>query len=288
VTSVLSTGPEGKPVVNIVDKLYHVERPWGSFPVNGQLHDPGHIAVDSHDRVYVFQRSTPPVVVFDASGTFLKSWGSELISDAHGIFITHDDQIWLVDRDAHQVMRFTPGAHLTMELGNRHRPSFQEPFNHPTGVAVSADGKIYVADGYGNSRVHCFSSNGELEFSWGRPGTLPGEFTTPHAVWVDKENRVLVADRENNRIQVFTHEGLYLTEWRDFYHPMGIYQDQEGKIYVTDQIPRLSVLAADGTLIGRCRPVLYGAHDVWGDSKGNLYLSELTPTHRITKLSPIV
>ena len=93
---------------------------------------------------------------------------------------------------------------------------------------------------------------------------------------------VLVADRENNRIQVFTGDGDYLASWGDHYHPMDIYVDADGLIYVTDQIPRLSLLAPDGRLVGRCRPVLYGAHGVWGDSRSNLYLAEASPMNRIT------
>ncbi len=99
------------------------------------------------------------------------------------------------------------------------------------------------------------------------------------------DDRVLVADRENNRIQVFDRDGGFLTEWAGHYHPMDIYVDAEGLIYVTDQIPRLSQLDADGNLIGRCRPVLNGAHGIWGDSRGNLFLAESAPQNRLTKLS---
>ena len=123
-----------------------------------------------------------------------------------------------------------------------------------------------------------------MKGSWGGAGAGPGEFTTPHAVWIDQEGRVLVADRENNRVQVFTADGAYLAAWSDHYHPMDIYGDQDGLIYVTDQTPRLSALDRNGRLVGRCRPVLYGAHGVWGDSRGNLFLAEASPMNRITKL----
>ena len=115
------------------------------------------------------------------------------------------------------------------------------------------------------------------------------EFTTPHAIWIDGEGRVLVADRENNRIQVFTPDGDYLAAPGAITTtPMDIYGGPDGQIYVTDQIPRLSLLAPDGSLVGRCRPVLYGAHGVWGDSRGNLYLAEASPTNRITRLEPLL
>jgi len=246
-----------------------------------------HVAVDSHDNVYVFQRGEPPVVVFDPTGGYLRSWGNGLIADPHGIFITPDDLVLLIDRDGHQVMGFDISGNVRFTLGDREHPQLQAPFNHPADVAVAPNGDIYVADGYANSAVHRFSGDGGLKQTWGKQGDGPGEFTTPHAVWVDSEGRVLVADRENNRIQVFTVDGDYLNSWGDHYHPMDIYVDADGLIYVTDQIPRLSVLASDGRLIGRCRPVLYGAHGVWGDSRGNLYLAEASPMNRISRLEPL-
>jgi DNA-binding beta-propeller fold protein YncE len=274
-------------VVLLGDRRYAVVRPWGVLPAHIEYGVVSHVAVDSRDNVYVFQRGDPPVVVFDPAGGHLQSWGSGLISDPHGIFISPDDQVMLVDRDSHQVMGFDTSGNVQFTLGDRRHPQLQAPFNHPADVAVAPSGDIYVADGYANSAVHRFSRNGELKRTWGRPGSGAGEFTTPHAVWVDREGRVLVADRENNRVQVFTADGDYLDSWGNHYHPMDIYVDADGLIYVTDQIPRLSVLAADGRLIGRCRPVLYGAHGVWGDSRGNLYLAEASPMNRITRLEPL-
>ena len=131
--------------------------------------------------------------------------------------------------------------------------------------------------------MHWFSASGKLKRTWGSPGTEPGQFSTPHSLWVDKKNRVLVVDRENNRIQIFNREGEYITEWRDFYHPMDIYEDNAGMIYVTDQIPRLSMMSPEGCLVGRCRPVLNMPHGIWGNDQNDLFLAEMNPT-RITKL----
>ena len=98
------------------------------------------------------------------------------------------------------------------------------------------------------------------------------------------DGRVVVADRENNRLQVFAATGQHLASWPDVYHPMDIFVDAEDCIYVTDQIPRLSKFAPDGTLVGRCRPVLYGAHGIWIDSRGDIYLAEAAPMDRLTRL----
>ena len=274
-------------VVTLGEQRYAVEWPWGELPSDIELGYLSHVALDSQGCVYVYQRADPPIVVFDPTGSYLRSWGSQLIADAHGLFITPDDRVFLVDRDAHQILIFDVQGNLLSTLGDRHWPRHEAPFNHPSGIAVAPDGDIYVTDGYGNSCVHRFSAEGRWLQTWGRPGTGPGEFTTPHAVWVDREGRVLVADRENDRVQVFSREGEFLDEWGDFFHPMDIYGDGTGAIYVTDQIPRLSMLTPDGDLVGRCRPVLYGAHGIWGDAAGRLYLAELTPLDRITRLVPL-
>src|SRR5216683_1703329 len=153
----------------------------------------------------------------------------------------------------------------------------------PHYINAAPDGSIHVADGYGNSSVHRFAADGTLLATWGGPGAGPGTFTTPHAIWVDRFGKVLVGDRENNRVQVFDCDGAYLAEWGDFYHPMQIWVDDRDMVFVTDQIPRISLLSADGKLVGRCRGAINGAHGLSGDADGNLYLAELPP-QEITKL----
>jgi sugar lactone lactonase YvrE len=140
--------------------------------------------------VYVFQRAEPPVLAFAPSGALRGGLAEGRIADAHGIAITPDDRLLLVDRDAHQVLILTTDGEILATLGERHRPRPGAPFNHPTDAAVADDGESYVADGYGNSMVHRFSADGRHLQSFGGPGTGPGEFTTPHAVWVDRSNRV--------------------------------------------------------------------------------------------------
>jgi peptidylglycine monooxygenase len=152
-------------------------------------------------------------------------------------------------------------------------------------VAFGPDGTLYVADGYGASRIHRFSPDGTPLASWGSPGNGPGQFTTPHGLWVLGDGRVLVADRENDRVQAFSATGDWLATWTDFPRPMDIWSDPTGAIYVTDQVPRLSRLGPDGTLTGRCRPVLNGAHGIAGDAAGRLYLAEVNPS-RVTRLVP--
>ena len=208
-------------VVVMGDRRYRVERAWGEESSESPLRLISSIAVDARGRVYAYQRADPPVVVFDRDGRVNATWGEDRISDPHGLTIAPDGRVLLVDRDAHQLLIFTSEGEQVGAIGTRHSPKFQAPFNHPTGVAVAPDGDIYVSDGYGNSVVHRFAADGTHRATWGRPGSGPGEFTTPHAVVVDARDRVLVADRENNRVQLFDREGTYLGEWGDLYHPDG-------------------------------------------------------------------
>lgn len=261
-------------IVTLGPHRYRAIRRWGVLPEGLRLKEMSKLAVDSQGDVYVYQRIDPPVVVFDRDGRYARFFGKGQIADPHGIFITPDDRIWLVDRGGHQVLVYDRSGNLLFAIGKRHHPNFQAPFNHPADVAVAANGDFYVADGYGNSMVHWFGPEGEFRKSWGRPGQGPGQFVTPHGIGVLVDGRVIVGDRENNRIQVFGPQGDYLTEWRDLYKPMDIYVDAQGMVYVADQVPRLTMLTADGEVVGRCMPTPKEGHGVRGDSRGNLYIAE--------------
>ena len=263
---------------------YEVIRPWGELPPELQFGIVSHVAVDSDDRLYVYQRGDPPIFIFDREGEFLGSWGAGIsIDDAHGIYISPEDHVYLVNRDFHEVLQFTIDGQLLMRLGTPGEPSLQGPFNHPAGVAVSPTGDIYVADGYANSRIHKFSSDGKLLLSWGSPGRGPGQFRVPHGIWVDEDSHVYVTDRENGRVQVFTTEGEFVAQWTDFYRPTDVYMDADGAVYVTDLIPRISILSREGELLARGRPVLNIPHGLWGDSRGDLYIAEAS-SRQVTKL----
>ena len=266
------------------DRRYAVHRKWARLPAGESFGFISDLEVDGAGRVHVAQRGTDrPVLVFERDGKYAGSWGEGALAEPHYISAGSNGTFLVADRDAHQVLRFDGSGKLLQALGKRHWPSLNAPFNHPTAAAEAPDGEIYVADGYGNSNVHRFGANGELIQSWGGPGDGPGAFTTPHAVAVDAGGRVLVGDRENNRVQVFDREGRFLSAWGDFYHPMQIWIDDRGMVFVTDQIPRISMLDLDGKLIGRCRGAINGAHGLSGDAEGNLYLAELPP-QEITKL----
>ncbi|MGD9885581.1 MAG: hypothetical protein AB7U95_36325 [Reyranella sp.] len=266
------------------DRRYAVHRKWARLPDRQDFGFISDLMVDADGLVHVAQRGTDrPILVFDRTGCLAGVWGEGVLAEPHYINAALDNSILVADRDAHQVLRFDRSGKLVQALGKRHWPSLDAPFNHPTAAAQAADGEIYVADGCGNSNVHRFAADGTLIATWGGPGTGPGAFTTPHAIWVDRFGKVLVGDRENNRVQVFDRDGTFLAAWGDFYHPMQIWVDDRDMVFVTDQIPRISLLDRDGRLVGRCRGAINGAHGLGGDAHGNLYLAELPP-QEITKL----
>lgn len=255
---------------------YKVERNWGVLPKGYAAGFPSQVAVDQQGRVHYLHRATPAVHVFGPDGDWLFAYG-EAVIDGHGIYCDPSNRIFVVDRDAHQILIFDADGKELFRMGERHRPQWQKPFNHPCDVAVAGDGRIYVADGYGNARVHRFDAQGNYELSWGELGREPGQFLTPHAVWVDAQNRILTADRENGRIQRFTSDGELIDIWGGLQNPMDIWVDEEGLVFVTDQVPSLVLFSGEGELLGRCRPSLNGAHGIFGSPSGHLYLAEMSP-----------
>jgi peptidylglycine monooxygenase len=263
-----------KIIVGTGEYKYEVKGSFGNTCKNIKISRVSHVSVNSKDHVYFFQRNNPPILVFNKKGELLNYWGKNLLIDGHGIFISKKDDVFLVARGVHEILKFSSEGKLLLRIGQRENPSWQKPFNHPTDIAVSIQGDVYVTDGYGNACVHKFSSEGKHLLTWGKPGSGPGEFHTPHGIWVDEQDNVYVADRDNNRVQIFSSEGEFLSEWRDFFHPMDIYFDSNNTVYITDQTPRFSVLNTEGKILARgFSPGV--CHGIWGDSVGNLFLANL-------------
>ena len=273
-------------IIGTGDYRYEYRPDWAKLPAEMEFQAPSAVAVDSHDNLYVFQRGDPPVLVFDRDGNMIAQWTRKdgVPADAHLVYVGPDDGVYLADRDAHQILKYTSEGELVMSLGNRHRAELQAPFNHPADMCVAPPGsplagEIFVADGYGNSSVHHFSASGNHIDSFGSPGSSAGEFRVPHSVRVSVDGRIYVADRENNRVQIFSPDGEFIEEWTDFKKPMGIHIDTAGIVYVTDQVPRLSILTLDGQLLARGR-TFEQAHNVYTDSAGNIYGADVAH-HRI-------
>ena len=171
---------------------------WAKLPEGWVLGQTG-IMTDSQDRVYLFNRSAHPMVVLDRDGNFLTSWGEGVLTDAHCGYIDSEDNLYLPVREANIVLKYNTDGKLLMSLGTRDQPSdtgwsgnYQEPakraagpFNWPTDAAIAPTGELFISDGYGNSRVHKYTGEGRLLFSWGVPSkSAPGEFHVPHGIWI--------------------------------------------------------------------------------------------------------
>jgi len=273
-------------IVELGDRLYRVERPFGSWPRNtGFVTD---VAVDPRGHVFVMLRhdplvhpNDPRVIELAPDGAYLRGWGGDLIADSHMLTADATGRILAVDRDMHEVIICSPAGERLGGLGQRGVPL--APFNHPTDVHVSVWGDIYVSDGYAASRVHRFDAAGTLIATWGSHGSGDGQFGWPHAIWTFADGRVVVVDRTLNRVQVFDREGKHLETWGGFYQPVAIWGDDEGCAYVSDMVPSMQKVGPKGERLGRCRPVLNGAHGIFGTPDGDILLAEGNPS-RITRL----
>ncbi len=207
------------------DYQYEPVADWGNFPPEIVLGDVAGIAVDGKDRVYLFNRSSTPMVVLDQNGDVLATWGHGIFANPHGASIGPDNYIYLTDNFDHTVRKFTLEGQLVLQLGTAGVSSGTmsgKPFCKCTHSAVSPSGNIFVSDGYLNACIHKFDQNGRLLKSWGSPGTGPGEFNLPHNICCDADGWIYVADRENSRIQIFDEDGRFETQINNMHRPSGL------------------------------------------------------------------
>ena len=244
------------------------------------------VAADEQDRIYVFQRKDPPVVVFDRDGQYLGAWGSGEVTDPHGLKIV-GDIVYTTDRSDSVAKSFTLDGKPLLELGTRgvHSDTGCEgppwlaeraagPFNHPTEMILHPNGDIYVTDGYRNARVHRFTRDGRLVTSWGEPGHGAGQFHLPHSIALDDDGKLYVADRSNKRIQIFTADGDFLGQWADMGGPNDITRGKDGNFYIAEQEgegkpPYVCVRDDQGNVLVRLES--RHVHGVGVDSQGSIY-----------------
>jgi DNA-binding beta-propeller fold protein YncE len=297
---------------------YRVVEGWEQLPSGWTHNDCVGVDVDANDNVYLLTREKARLIVYSRDGEYLRTWGEELFTErTHGLTVGPDGRVYCVDDGAHCVYVFSPTGELLNTLGNKNEPSDTgysgtlesiqggPPFNRPTNLAVAPSGDLYVSDGYGNCKIHLFSAAGELLMSWGEPGTGPGQFNLPHGIAVSAEGRVFVADRENDRVQLFTHDGRFVDQWTDVQRPTNVRFDRDGNAYVSelwwrvgqfsqvhgettsDRPGRVSVYDPAGKLLARfgassdrrADPGFFVApHDVAVDSRGDVYVAEVTQT----------
>ena len=232
---------------------YRVIPDWAEPPDSRELGSVSWAYSDADGNVWIVDRcgqnscagrdDVAPIHMYDANGRWLKSFGEGMFAFPHGIYVDSDGNIWVTDGGGegdrgHQVFKFSPDGEVLMTLGEAGvAGGGPGHFNAPTDVLVAPNGDIFVSDGHtanGNNRIVKLSSDGRFIKSFGGTGSGPGELVVPHALAMDSEGRVFVADRNNNRIQIFDQDGEFLDEWSDFGRPSGLFVSADDTIYVSD------------------------------------------------------
>jgi hypothetical protein len=200
--------------------------------------------------------NNPPLLEFNPAGKLLRSIGVGQFANPHGFTIDKDGNLWTADtndkdtifdmsaRDSNgkligqQVFKLNPAGKILMTLGKEGGGNGPDAFDRPTGVAIAANGDIFVADGHSpnkskTARIVKYSSDGKFIKTWGKLGSEPGDFNEPHDINIGgSKGYVYVADRRNNRVQVFDQDGRFIAAWKQFGQPSSVYVDKNDNIYV--------------------------------------------------------
>jgi DNA-binding beta-propeller fold protein YncE len=243
------------------------------------------VDVDSKDNVYVFHRNDAmPIMAFDRNGKFLRAWGQGMFMTTHFLRTDRAGNVWVTDRGAMTALKFTPEGKLVLTIGQKGVKGdneSKEAYNGMADLVVAKNGDIFIADGEGpNTRVVKLSKDGKFIKWWGGKGTEPGQFDVPHSITMDGKGRVYVADRSNNRVQIFDQNGKYLNQWTNLGVPWGI-TVKDDLMYLVDGTANnclLIVSLKDGKIVDRIEG-LSNATAVAVDSRGAIYVGEVNGTN---------
>jgi DNA-binding beta-propeller fold protein YncE len=236
---------------------------WGQLPASRVWGSTASVSIASDGTLWVIDRcgimtvsgascdgpgkGVAPIFQFDTSGKLLKNFGADTFTGPHKMSIDPEGSLWVADNAGAQVFKLNQDGKVLLTLGKKNQKGATgELFDTPTDVAVAANGDVFVADGHdgggtagGVARIVKFDKTGKFLKSWGRKGMGPGDFDVVHAIAIDSRGRVFVADRQNNRLQIFDAEGTFIAQWGQFGRPSGIYIDQRSDtIYVSDSESR--------------------------------------------------
>jgi DNA-binding beta-propeller fold protein YncE len=327
VTVLLLTGRESIPATVALPDPYNLVQNWAVMPPGQALGELGSVSVDRKGDVWTLERcgdrtcagsEGAPIVEFDTDGKLIRRFGAGLLIFPHSIYVDTKDNVWVADERAATkaelatspnaqgkgcvIRKFDLEGHLLMTIGT---PGVSgDPPNfliRPLSVLVDRKGDIFVADGdpddsNTNARILKFSKEGTFVKSWGKRGTATGEFNEPHSLAMDLQDRLFVADRNNNRLQIFSQDGRFLAEWKQFGNPTSVFIDANDRIYVSDtqSDERVNPGYSRGIRIGSARTgvveafipafgpeakdhlgnVFAGAEGVAADAGGNVYAAE--------------
>jgi DNA-binding beta-propeller fold protein YncE len=282
---------------------------WPRLPAEITLDRVVGVGVDSRGFVYVAHRGEQPLLCLNPDGSLYREVGAGVQQKStaydrrgpvpvpiatrcwmHGLHVDPWDNVWITDVGRHLVMKFSPGGELVLTLGVDGEPGCDSRhFDQPTHICVVPSGEIFVTDGYGNSRIVKFSADGDYCLEWGRRGTAPGEFHTPHVITPAGDGLLYVTDRENDRIQVFDQMGRVHAAWPDLHSVDGLFAAADGFLYGSAGIDH-ALLRLD--LTGRvldvwAEPGMFCyPHAVCVDPSGALYTADTGDTWTVTGRRP--
>ena len=251
VPGVLS-GPDPKQMETAPDLGYLAVENGLVLPEGMKMGAPSSVAFDARGHMLVFNRGPHPLMEFDAHGSFVRAFGEGLYVRPHGMRLDSQGNIWTTDVAGHIVMKMSPAGEVLLTLGTRGEPgNWDEAANshllyEPADIAFAPSGDVLVVQGHGRGegRVLRFDKTGRFIKSWGGKGTAPGEFDQPHSILVNQQGQILVADRENRRVQLFDLDGRLLKMWKFAGLPCGLLLGPDGQVYLatgfSGQILRLN------------------------------------------------
>ena len=294
---------------------YEVRFPWAKLPDSLSFGTTHGVVEDSQGRILIHHTGKQSVITFDPDGRFLSSWGDEYQGGAHGMFLNREkdgEYLYLSATSLGFVAKTTLDGREVFRIGAPKRPDIydqEHPFV-PTETAVAPDGRIYVADGYGQPWVHVYDNDARYLSSFGGKGSGKGELDQPHGIKIDTRGPqplVLVSDRNNHRLQYFTLDGTHVRFVQgDLRMPCTTYQWKD-ELYIPDLYSRLTILDRQDNVIAHLgdwvdcwkkegwpnlprsewrEGQFSSPHDLHVDARGNIYVVEWLSngTGKTTKL----
>lgn len=277
------------------------------------------VAVTRHGEIVVFHQADPAVVIYNAEGALLTSWGNRF-PGAHGLTLVQEgaeDFLWLADSKTGEVVKTTLDGDTILNLQKPALALYDNGKYAPTWVAVheerhGGNGDIWVTDGYGTSYIHCYDREGRYIDSINGSEGEAGLFKCPHSIFMDTRKaqpELYIADRGNQRVQVYDVEGNYLRVFgADFLTSPCAFAVSGEQLIIPELRARVAILDGQDRLLGYlgeneivCELAGWpnhpaeliqtgcfnSPHSVAADAQGNIYVTEWIIGGRITKLTPV-